>query len=468
MIMRRPTPLCGLVAMVVVLATVLAYASSHREAPLITETPKVDGTDFYMFRSYEAGRENFVTIIANYIPLQVPYGGPNFFSFDPDALYEIHIDTNGDAREDLTWQFRFQHTLRDLAFNIGSGTNARRISVPLLNIGPIGPGVGDTANLNLVETYSLTLVRGDRRSGQVQPVTHASTGSPTFTKPVDNIGTKSIANYETYARNHIFSINIPECSTPGRVFVGQRKEPFFVNLGEVFDLVNVPNPVGEQFANARRNIIDDFNITSLILEVATSCLTAGGDPVIGGWTTASLRQARVLNPVPSSQPAQRDATLEGGAWTQVSRLSAPLVNEVVIGLRDKDRFNASEPVSDAQFADYVTNPALPALLEALFGAAGVRAPSLIPRTDLVAAFLTGINTPATGNVNQPRTVQPAEMLRLNTSIAPTTLGQQHRLGVIEGDLAGFPNGRRPGQIEAWPADGELVRRELADDDVHRD
>ena len=153
MIMRRPTPLRGLVAVVVVLATVLAYASSHREAPLITEIPKVDGTDFYMFRSYEAGRENFVTIIANYIPLQVPYGGPNFCSFDPDALYEIHIDNNGDAREDLTWQFRFQHTLRDLALNIGSGDNARRISVPLLNIGPIGPGVGDTANLNLVETY---------------------------------------------------------------------------------------------------------------------------------------------------------------------------------------------------------------------------------------------------------------------------------------------------------------------------
>lgn len=445
MTIRRKFPVLCLVALALGFATILAQASSHREAPLITEFPKVDGTDFYMFRSYEPGRENFVTIVANYIPLQVPYGGPNFFSFDPDALYEIHIDNNGDAREDLTLQFRFQNTLRDLALPIGTGSNSRRISVPLMNIGAIGPGVSDTGNLNVIENYTVTLVRGDRRGSQVQDVTNATTGSTTFVKPVDNIGTKSIADYETYARNHIFPINIPGCSaTGGRVFVGQRKEPFFVNLGEVFDLVNVPNPVGEQFAAARRNIIDDVNISSLILEIPISCLTADGDPVIGGWMTASLRQGRALNAVPSTLPQQRDASIEGGAWTQVSRLSAPLINELVIGLKDKDRFNASEPVSDGQFADYVTNPSLAAILETLFGAAGVRAPTLIPRTDLVAAFLTGINTPATGNLNQPRVVQPAEMLRLNTSIAPKAMAQQQRLGVIGGDRAGFPNGRRPG------------------------
>lgn len=445
MTIRRMPPALCLVALALVVVVILAQAASHREAPLITEFPKVDGTDFYMFRSYEPGRKNFVTIGANYIPLQVPYGGPNFFSFDPDALYEIHLDNNGDAMEDLTFQFRFQNTLRDLALTIGTGSNSRRISVPLINIGAIGPGVGDTGNLNVVETYTVTLVRGDRRGGQVQNVTNGTSGSTTFVKPVDNIGTKSIADYETYARNHISPITIPGCSaTGGRVFVGQRQEPFFVNLGEVFDLVNVPNPVGEQFANARRNIIDDVNISSLILEIPISCLTAGGDPVIGGWMTASLRQGRALNAVPSTLPQQRDASVEGGAWTQVSRLSAPLINELVIGLKDKDRFNASEPVSDGQFADYVTNPSLAAILEALFGAAGVQAPTLIPRTDLVAAFLTGINTPATGNLHQPRVVQPAEMLRLNTSIAPTALTQQQRLGVIGGDLAGFPNGRRPG------------------------
>lgn len=461
MIMRRMLPVLGLMAVGLVLASMLARASSHREAPLITEMPKVDGTDFYMFRSYEPGREGFVTLIANYIPLQVPYGGPNFFSLDPAALYEIHLDNNGDAQEDLTFQFRFQHTLRDLAVTVGTGENSKRVSVPLINIGPLGPGVGDTANLNSAETYSLTIVRGDRRSGQAQAITHADTGATTFAKPVDNIGTKSIPNYEAYARNHVYPISIPGCTTTGgRVFVGQRREPFFVNLGEIFDLVNFSNPVGEQFANAGKNIIDDVNITSLILEVPISCLTAGSDPVIGGWTTASLRQARVLNAVPSSRPEQRDASVEGGAWTQVSRLSAPLINEVIIGLKDKDRFNASEPVSDAQFADYVTNPAFPALIEALFSAAGVRAPTLIPRTDLVAAFLTGINTSATGNLNQPRTVQPAEMLRLNTSVAPTLRASQHRLGVIGNDLAGFPNGRRPGDdvvdIELRVAMGRLI------------
>ena len=288
MIMRRMIPVLCLVAVALVLASMLVQASSHREAPLITELPKVDGTDFYIFRSYEPGREGFVTFIANYIPLQVPYGGPNFF-LDPDALYEIHIDNNGDAQEDLTFQFRFQHTLRDLAVTVGSGTNSKRVPVPLINIGPLGPNVGDTVNLNSAETYTLTIVRGDRRSGQAQAITNADTGASTFAKPVDNIGTKSIPNYGAYARNHIHPLSISGCAaTGGRVFVGQRRESFFVNLGEVFDLVNLSNPVGEQFANAGKNILDDVHITSLILEVPISCLTAGGDPVIGGWTTASV------------------------------------------------------------------------------------------------------------------------------------------------------------------------------------
>lgn len=154
MIMRRMLPVLGLVAVALVSASLLTQASSHREAPFITEMPKVDGTDFYMFRSYEPGREGFVTLIANYIPLQVPYGGPNFFFLDPDALYEIHLENNGDAQEDLTFQFRFQNTLHDLALTIGSGNDSKRVSVPLINIGPLGPGAGDPANLNIAETYS--------------------------------------------------------------------------------------------------------------------------------------------------------------------------------------------------------------------------------------------------------------------------------------------------------------------------
>jgi hypothetical protein len=190
-----------------------------------------------------------------------------------------------------------------------------------------------------------------------------------------------------------------------------------------------------------------YNVTSLALEVAASCLTQGSDPVIGGWTTASIRQTHVLNQEPQSAhsvqsvgPAVQptDASVEGGAWTQVSRLGAPLVNEVVIGLPDKDRWNASVPRDDRQFADYVTNPSLPVLLQALFGGAGVRAPNVYPRTDLVAAFLTGIK-----GLNQPANVTAAEELRLNTSIAPTPVASQNDLGVLGGDHAGFPNGRRP-------------------------
>jgi len=187
--------------------------------------------------------------------------------------------------------------------------------------------------------------------------------------------------------------------------------------------------------NAAPNIIDDANVTTMAIEVHKSCLTAGSDPVIGAWTTASLRQGHLLNPMPKSGYQTTD--IAGGAWTQVSRLGMPLVNEVVIGLPDKDKFNGSKPKDDAQFADYVTNPTLPALLEIALALPNT-APKNIPRTDLVTTFLTGIQ-----GLNQPATVTASEMLRLNTSIAATPEASQGRLGVLSGDNAGFPNGRRP-------------------------
>jgi hypothetical protein len=238
------------------------------------------------------------------------------------------------------------------------------------------------------------------------------------------------------------------------VFVGQRQDPFWVNLGETFDLVNIKYPVTQLApagVNARNfvpNSLDGFNVTSLALEIPAACLTNNGaNPIIGGWTTASLRQAQVLNPGPQSDKsaasvgaahAPTGAELAGGAWLQVSRLGMPLVNEVVIGLPDKDRFNSSNPSDDAQFADYVTNPSLPVLLQALFGSAGVVAPNVYPRTDLVAVFLTGV-----AGLNQPPHVVASEELRLNTSTAVTPLASQNDLGVLGGDLGGFPNGRRP-------------------------
>ncbi|MBC7995508.1 MAG: DUF4331 domain-containing protein [Rhizobacter sp.] len=418
-----------------------AGASSHREAPFITTVPKVDATDFYMFRSYETDRSAYTTLIANYLPLQDAYGGPNYFSLDPNALYEIHIDNNGDAREDLTFQFRFKNTLANSGRGVELPVGGVNVAIPLIQAGVVA-NVMD-ANLNLAETFTVDVVRGDRRKGTTTSVTNAANGAATFNKPVDNIGVKTIPNYPAYAAQHIYNVNIPGCSTPAKLFVGQRKDPFAVNLGTIFDLVNAPvstitNP---DLIGAAPNIIDDKNVTTLALEVPTTCLTSGSETVIGGWTSASMRQARLLDPTP--KPGHQKAEKAGGAWTQVSRLGMPLVNEVVIGLKDKDLFNSSKPKDDAQFATYVTNPSLPKLLEIALALPNT-APTNYPRTDLVTTFLTGIT-----GVNRPANVVASEMLRLNTAIEPVAFAQQNRLGIVGNilaggsDNAGYPNGRRP-------------------------
>lgn len=402
-----------------------AMASSHREAPFITGLPKVDGTDFYMFNSYETGREGFVTLLANYVPLQDAYGGPNYFEMDTSALYEIHIDNNADAVEDISFQFQFSTEILGAALEI----DGESVAIPLKQAGQIGPGASDTDNLNVIETYSVNVVRGDRRTGTSEAISRTLDASTVFVKPVDNIGNKTLPDYAAYANEHIYDVSIPGCDN-GRLFVGQRRESFVVNLGELFDLINT-DPLGAP--DAEENTLEDKNITTLALEVPIACLVGTDSGIVGGWTTASVRQARIINPAPN----ERGAAIDGGAFTQVSRLGSPLVNEVVIGLPDKNRFNHSEPTGDGQFAVYVTNPTFPALIELLFPTAV--APTLFPRTDLVAAFLTGVE-----GLNQPANVATSEMLRLNTDIEAVPAGSQESLGVLAGDTAGFPNGRRPG------------------------
>jgi len=428
--LRRAVPGAAIALLSLALAP-LAPASSHREAPFVTKHPKIDATDFYLFRSYEPGREDTITVVANYLPLQDPYGGPNYFSLDPDALYEILLDNDGDALEDLTFQFKFQNALQDIALDVGPPGATKRVSVPVINVGAIAPG--STAALNVTESYTVTLVRGDRRSGAATPIRNANGGATTFPKPVDNIGNKSIPDYAAYAAAHVYSIDLGG-GLIGRMFVGQRKDPFVVNLGETFDLVNYSNPLGPP--DAQPDTLADKNVTALVLELPIAFVTRdAGHPVVAGWTAASLRQARVSNPTPTyALPS-----VEGGAYVQQSRLANPLVNELVIGLKDKDKFNSSHPRDDAQFADYVTNPTLPAIVELLFSDAGVRAPTAFPRTDLVAAFLTGVDGL---NLNG----STCEMMRLNTSTPVTAAASQERLGVIAEtpDFAGFPNGRRPG------------------------
>jgi hypothetical protein len=421
------TPLA--IAIVGLLLAGTAFSSSHREAPLISQTPKLDGTDFYMFRSYEAGRDGYVTFLANYSPLQDAYGGPNYFSLDSNAVYEIKINTNGDALPEITYQFRFQNAYQNRTVNV----NGIQVAVPLSNIGQFGstPTANDNVK-NLIESYTVSSIRGGSGTTPVL-ATNLSVGGTSFRKPFDNIGTKSIPNYATYANSHIYRIGLDGCGE-GRVFVGQRKDGFAVALGKVFDLIHL-NPLGP--TNGNPNDLADKNITTIALEVPIACLTTGGSPIIGAWTTSSTTRGDT----------------GGLAGKQVSRLGAPLINEVIIGLPDKDKFNNSQPVDDAQFATYVTNPTLPILIQALFPS--VTAPNKYPRTDLVAAFLTGVQ-----GLNKPASVRPAEMLRLNTSIAPKVAASQSTLAVLAGDTSGFPNGRRPGDdvvdIELRVAMGALL------------
>jgi hypothetical protein len=446
-----------------------AEASSHREAPFIAKNPKTDATDLYVFRSYELGREGYVTFLANYQPFQGPYGGPNFFAMDDQALYEIEIDNVGDGKEHLTFQFQFSDPLPNGGLGLSLPVPADggpSVAVPFLTLG--GITAANQAATSRNETYTVTMVTGDRRTGTPAAVKAATGGATSFQKPVDYIGPTTLGNaaaYEAYARSFITDVTLPitGCTEPGRVWVGQRAEPFGVNLGVVFDLLGAPASVlaggnATTSTGGTPNPIGGFNVTTIGLEVPISCLATATQPIIGAWTTASVRQARVINPTGT----YATPTKEGGAWAQVSRLGMPLVNELVIGLKDKDTFNSSAPSGDAQFLQYVTNPTLPAVIEAIFGPTVAPAPSLYPRADLEAAFLTGV----TGvNANG----STAEMIRFNTSFpvtyatgeaigdAGTTAGQQSlgaALCFVNGavkttnnpgcDVAGFPNGRRPG------------------------
>lgn len=440
-----------------------AFASSHREAPNITRMPTLDSTDFYAFNSYENGRDDYVTLIANYIPLQDAFGGPNYFAMDPAAVYSIHIDNDGDAVEDITFQFRFTSTLPNnnegIALTVGPADNQRTVGVPLKNIG--GISAANQGNANFSESYTVSLVTGPQTTGSASMLANSTNGTHSFDKPLDYIGNKTFANglaYDKYSDSFVYNMSLPGCAKAAKVFVGQRKDPFVVNLGKTFDLVNYVPVEGDSAPGAgdaggfpggitqdsENDDLRDKNVTAIAIEVPKTCLTGTGNGSIGAWTTASLPQARILNPDASFAQTE----VNGGALTQVSRLGSPLVNELVIGLADKDKFSSAHPKDDGQFADYVTHPTLPELLNILFKDAvnttlGANLPTLaptnFPRLDLVTAFLTGFP-----GVNQLATVTPSEMLRLNTGIVAVPAAQQSAFGVAGDDLAGFPNGRRPG------------------------
>lgn len=385
-------------------------ASSHREAPQITEDPTVDCTDVYAFVSPDA--PNTVTLIANYIPLEEPSGGPNYFQFSDTALYEIHIDNDGDAQEDITYQFRFTTTTKN-QFTF------------LYNTGAITVNGNSYQNLNVEQRYTLTRVTGDRRTGQAQLI-----GQDMLVAP-NNVGPKSIANYTSLANAAIYTL-----ADGSKVFCGQRDDPFFINLGRAFDLLNV-DPVLPGGLDAQCGLAPDhlagFNTHTIALQIPITALTRTGaaptgandpDAIIGVWSTASRKQVRLGR-------TKGRGLKESGAWVQVSRLGMPLVNELVIPRAQKDVFNNSHPRDDAQFLSFVQTSEVAGVLNGLFG---VSVPSG-PRDDLVTAFLTGVP-----GLNKKGTA--CEYLRLNMAIAPTAPASQNRLGVLSGQLDGFPNGRR--------------------------
>ncbi|MGI8419319.1 MAG: DUF4331 family protein [Candidatus Levyibacteriota bacterium] len=381
------------------------YASSHREAPTIASDPKADNTDVYAFVSPD--KANTVTLIANFLPFEEPAGGPNFYRFDDNVLYEIKVDNVGDAKEHVTYQFRFKTTIKNkntFLYNTG----------PILSL--------DDKNYNMAQTYTVIKVTNGRSEvvGRDIPV------------PPDNIGPKSTPNYANLQAQSIKTL-----SDGTTVFAGQSDDPFFAELGGLFDLLTIRKLPGN--AGGGVDGLKGYNVNSIAIQVPTNQLTKNGstptDPkdkasIIGVWSTASRHKLKVLK--------ENGDTDANGPFVQVSRLGAPLVNEVVIPLKDKDKWNGSKPKNDAQFAEYVANPELGGLLKSLYnvnvppqGAFG----SATQRDDLIAIFLTGIP-----GLTQPDKVKPSEELRLNVAVPPTQ--NRNRLGVLSGDKQGFPNGRR--------------------------
>jgi hypothetical protein len=390
--------------------------SSHREAPEIAKDPVADSADLYAFVSPDA--PDHVTLIANYVPLQAPAGGPNFFEFGDDVRYEIHVSHSGSILPDVTYGFRFTTEVvdkRTFLYNTGQITSL------------------NDPNFNRRQFYTVT--RTTSRGTEVLGKHLAS--------PPCNVGPRSIPDYSTLAAAAVHSL-------PGRrkVFAGQRADAFFVDLGSVFDLLDlrpfqnlhlIPSPPAPG-----RNVLAGLNVHSIALQVPITDLTGGrrprdpldGSATIGAWTTASRQASRVYDP--------HDDTFVGhGPWRQVSRLGNPLVNEVLIPMGLKDAWNARSPRGDKHFLAYVQRPEVARLLPVLYPGvfphlAGLKA----DRADLVAVLMTGLPKGIVPGFQNSTGPTIADVLRLNVAVPPTPPAKANPLGILGGDLAGFPNGRR--------------------------
>ena len=419
-----------LISVLVVILTVLALlvgtapisssAASHREAPLISMDPTADITDFFMFRSYETGREDNVVLIMDVIPTEEPSAGPNYYNFDPTVLYKFSIDNDMDGLADnISFEFEFKTQLRGVI-------RQQDLFLGFVALPPItsldGPG---SEGLGLRQTYTVTMVRGNERTVLARDLIAVPS----------NVGPRTMPDYESLVQQGIY-----ELDDGARVFAGQRDDPFYIDLGAVFDTLNLRSPGVD--------MLSGFNVHSIALEVPASWLTedeGGADdtesPVLGAYASTYRRSTSVLqtesaadeseieDSVPADSEMQLKSTVEGN-WVQVQRLANPLVNEVIIGTEDKDRWNATNPERERRFLKYYRNPRLVSALEAVFGE------DAEPLFDLRDVFLTYIP----GSYDQL-----SELLRLDISVPPTPLESQDPLTALGAppDPAGWPNGRRP-------------------------
>jgi len=387
-------------ALVVGLAPSASQAASHREAPLISLDPTADISDFFMFRSYEAGMDDKIVLIMDVIPGEEPSSGPNYFNFDPNVLYAFNIDNNADGKaNDVRFEVQFKNEFRGVNKDLG-------LFLSYVALPPITAldGAG-SEGLGLRQTYSVTMVRGDKRTVLANGL---------FAVP-SNVGPRTMPDYEALAAQGIYDLG-----DGARVFAGQRDDPFYIDLGAVFDTLNLRDP--------GTDMLSGFNVHTIALQVPASWLTKdrkgpsdSSFPVLGAYANTYRRSVRVMR--------------EGGdeyreSWVQVQRLANPLVNEAIIGTKDKDRWNRLDPRRESAFVEYYTNPRLATALEVVFGA------DAEPLFDLRDVFLT--YTP--GNYERL-----SELLRLNISVAPTALADQDPLTALgsPADAAGWPNGRRP-------------------------
>jgi len=357
-----------------------AQASSHREAPLISEDPSADNTDTYAFRSPD--RPDTVTLISNYIPGEDPAAGPNWYTFSPSARYVIYADKNGDGKPDVTWRFRFKN----------------QAPVAFLQ--------------NTQQSYTVTRVEG--KSSSV-------VGSGLLTPP-DNIGPRSTPNYHALAMAGVHDLN-----DGAKVFAGQRDDGFFGDIGAAFDLVAIRSGTGA--SGAGKDFFAGYGVHTVSLQVPLSQLDNGGNHIVGIWSATERPKVTVAV---KGKKIRRSTT-----WVQVSRLGEPLINELLIPTQLKDKWNATTPDKDKQFEQYYSSPILAKLLNQLYPQFGPFQET--NRTDLVSVLLTGLKEP---NLNYTGATL-ADEIRLNLAIAPSApVGQGNRLGVLGGDLAGYPNGRR--------------------------